>query len=726
MPLQIPKLNDLTYEELLREVLDRVPVHNPEWTNLSESDPGVTLLELFAFLTERLLSRANQIPERNRLAFLSLLGIPLRPAQPARALVTFANVAGDLKLLVIPAGLELQAGPMPFRSTAAVEVLPVEAMALYKAPVPLSDEQRAAYARKAGLTDAEAVQVYQTRSLPALLDGKSNTALDLQHDTVDGTLWIALFARAKDGVQKARQALGDSHLNLGVLPVVPDERVLRALDWLPNQPERLVPLHFEIATTKWDEATGAPIYQRLPATLTGDLLQEPGVATLRLPPAAELGLWQVPSPQQSGVGDLPPVLDDPKLAARLITFIRVRLAEGAAGDGVRARLFWAGINAAMAVQKATVEMEQVGTGTGEPGQSVRLVHTNIIPESVVLRIDGEPWQRIADLSAAGSEVTRAPLRRESGGQAESKVFTLDPESGLIRFGDGLRGARPPRGAAIRVSYAYGGGREGNVPAGAVSRAASLPPGVKVINPGPAWGGMDAERPAEAERSIAAVLSHRDRLVTADDFQEIIRRTPGVDIGRIEVLPRFNPDLPDRVVPGAVTVLAIPAGQPDDEISPVPDPLFLDLIARQIEPRRLITTEVFVRGPEYMPVTVSIGVEVVPGYDFPEVKAAVSRAIRHYLSPLYGGRDGTGWPLGRWVTAKELFGIAARVAGVSYVVDVELASFAGPQKSVHLTGLQLPWLAAIETHHGEPLPVARAATALPAGTRRGTPVPVSQV
>ena len=63
-----PQLDTRSYQDLVDEALARIPIHNPEWTNFNESDPGVTLIELFAFLTESLLYRANQIPERNRRA----------------------------------------------------------------------------------------------------------------------------------------------------------------------------------------------------------------------------------------------------------------------------------------------------------------------------------------------------------------------------------------------------------------------------------------------------------------------------------------------------------------------------------------------------------------------------------------------------------------------------------------------------------------------------------
>ena len=68
--------------------------------------------------------------------------------------------------------------------------------------------------------------------------------------------------------------------------------------------------------------------------------------------------------------------------------------------------------------------------------------------------------------------------------------------------------------------------------------------------------------AEAERQAARYLQHRDRLVSADDFETIVRRTPGVQIGRVDVLPTFNPQVAPAVeTPGAVTVLVLPRTDP---------------------------------------------------------------------------------------------------------------------------------------------------------------------
>ena len=85
-----PRLDDRSFDDLVEDLLARIPAHTPEWTNPRLGDPGRTLIELFAWLGDTLLYRANLIPERQRLVFLRLLGMPLQPARPARGIVSLA------------------------------------------------------------------------------------------------------------------------------------------------------------------------------------------------------------------------------------------------------------------------------------------------------------------------------------------------------------------------------------------------------------------------------------------------------------------------------------------------------------------------------------------------------------------------------------------------------------------------------------------------------------
>src|SRR6266568_9250719 len=76
MPLQLPNLDDRRYTDLVTEARRLIPVYDPHWTNHNPSDPGITLLELFAYLTEALLYRLDHVTAENQRKFLKLLNGP--------------------------------------------------------------------------------------------------------------------------------------------------------------------------------------------------------------------------------------------------------------------------------------------------------------------------------------------------------------------------------------------------------------------------------------------------------------------------------------------------------------------------------------------------------------------------------------------------------------------------------------------------------------------------
>src|ERR1043165_5179600 len=79
-----PKLDDRSFNDIVEEAISMIPRYSPEWTNHNPSDPGITLIELAAWMTDLLLFRLNQVPEKNYVAFLNLLGIKLRPPRAAQ------------------------------------------------------------------------------------------------------------------------------------------------------------------------------------------------------------------------------------------------------------------------------------------------------------------------------------------------------------------------------------------------------------------------------------------------------------------------------------------------------------------------------------------------------------------------------------------------------------------------------------------------------------------
>jgi hypothetical protein len=75
MPLPIPSLDDRTFDQLVDEAKALIPKHFPTWTDHNFSDPGITFLDLFAFLIENAIYQINRVPDRSREHFASLLGV---------------------------------------------------------------------------------------------------------------------------------------------------------------------------------------------------------------------------------------------------------------------------------------------------------------------------------------------------------------------------------------------------------------------------------------------------------------------------------------------------------------------------------------------------------------------------------------------------------------------------------------------------------------------------
>jgi hypothetical protein len=706
MPLTPPSLDSRTYQQLVDDALARIPVHNPDWTNFNQSDPGVTIVELFAFLTENLLYRANQIPERNRQKFLSLLGVPLEPPSSARGLVQITNERGPLQTVTLNADLEVRSGNIPFRTQAALDVLPVEGRVYFKRQRD-DAELRAYYEQLYGAVDATSLLLYET--VP--LEQQGSGALSFGA-TVDNALWIALLARTGDDVEDVRAQLAGKTVNVGFVPALAaGSATLEPVGKPPGTAGS--PLDFRIPSVP---ASGGltgdrqPAYRQLAAASTTNVLVSPGVVQVELPGATELRLWDNLEPLEGGTGDLPPALEDSKTEARVVTWLRVQPPSGA-----EATLIWAGINCVDVSQRAHVRDEVLPSGNGEPDQSVRLSRAPVIPGSVRLTVttagESQQWAEIDDLLAAGPEIPAPDLRAEPGVQppkpAPAEVFVVDPEAGELRFGDGIRGRRPQLDATLRASYDHGVGRAGNVARGTITTAPALPAGFKVTNPVRAWGGAEGETVAEGEKQIARYLQHRDRLVTAEDYRTLSRRAPGIDLGRIEVLPAFNPDASAEPgdAPGAVTLLVIPrydATQPD---APVPDKLFLEALCEYLEPRRLVTTEVFLRGPAYTPIWISVGLDVVAGASIPQVREDVKKRLLAFLAPLPPvGENVGGWQLRRSVLQLDLIAEANRVTGVQRVNGLQLSAGSGPaEPAIDLRGwLDLPRVVGIAVVAGDPL------------------------
>jgi predicted phage baseplate assembly protein len=386
-------------------------------------------------------------------------------------------------------------------------------------------------------------------------------------------------------------------------------------------------------------------------------------------------------------------LDDTDQAANLIAWVQVsRPQTEHLNDGI-SPVSWVGLNAVGAEHARTARPELLGSGTGDADQTYPLTQHPVLAGSTRLQVEESgAWQ---DWTEVDSYVVSGP---------DDRHYTVDHEAGVIHFGGPTV---PQLGERIRVrSYRYGGGLAGNLPAGALS-AISVG-GVKVANPLPAAGGADAASLTEALDEIPAEVHRRDRAVVADDFRDLALQVTGV--GRADTLPLLHPDTPAVQAAGVVSVVVFPSVDLTTPQAPLPGLGLLRRVAGHLDARRLVTTELYVIPPTYVPVAVSIGLAVRAGYQVDAVRGWVDTILRQYLAALPPfGPDGHGWPLGRVVRIAELEAVAVQVEGVEYVTGSALGVPAGSGgftgvDVVALARWEVPQLVDLAVVAGPPLPI----------------------
>lgn len=617
MPLPAPELDDRRFQDIVDEAKRLIPQYCPEWTNHNLSDPGVALIELFAWMSEMVLFRLNQVPDRLYTKFLDLVGIDPFPPSVARADLTFRLSTVLDRPVLVPAGTVVATAP--------------------------------------GLSPADEVTFTTSEDLvispPQLVAARTATA-EAEERTVDA--WDEL--RFDDGevvcFASDPPAPGDATY-LGFADSLAGT-VLRLTIGAQIQGIGVDPLDPPLV---WEAWTGE-VWARLPVHTdsTGGLNRD-GVVELRLPRRMA-----------------PLTLGDTRA-----NWLRVRLVaprEGQAGYQASPRIRRLHVDAlggTVGAEHATVAgPERLGRSDGSPGQLFTLSRTPVLPrregERVrVVAVDGsETWTEVPDFTASGPD---------------DRHYTVDGASGTVAFGPAVRyadgttrqhGAIPPDGAEIVVdAYRQGGGVAGNVGADTLTVLRTAIPFIDgVTNLDPAGGGVDAETPANAKVRGPLTLRTGQRAVTVRDFERLTHEASS-EVARVRCLAPDGPAQPVRllVVPGL-------GSRPDErqlDDFALPDAL-VAAITDHLDPRRLLGTTVDVGTPFYQGVSVAALVQGLPGRPAALVRQRVLAVLYGQLDPLVGGPAGEGWPFDTDLHAASLAEMLQAVEGVERVEEVLLFEF----------------------------------------------------
>ena len=638
------KLDERTFQDFVDEAKLRIPRYCPEWTNHNVSDPGVTLIELFAYMIDQLLYQVNRVPEKNYRAFLDMIGVKLAPPNASHCDVTFRLSAAQPNPLVIPRGTEV--------ATVRTESQTAQTFTTEDDLVVVPPKL------KYVLTTSN-LQSFLNRSDIAL--SKSSTPIEVfQEEPQPGN---AFYLGYDQNVARNTLVIELDGTKLGV-------------GINPNDP----PLAWEY----WDGAENTWLGLQVIRDTTGGLTYASSEIEFHIPSSA-------------GQREIELLSGEEPLMAWWIRCRYKALAQNQPGYNkapLIGRFHSYTIGGTIStVHSRVIYNEELGRSKGEPGQTFRLENRPVLTlnpannETIIID-DGagttpEFWHYVEDFSASGPT---------------DKHFICDYVTGELGFGPAIRnprgeeeqhGAIPPFGKRIMMlAYRTGGGIEGNVGSNTINVLKTSVPYIDTVtNLRVASGGTNAESLEHALIRGPSTIRARNRAVTAEDF-EVLTREATSGVARVHCMTPSAIDRPmydnaERVEPGTVVLLIVPEVEAGlRELRPE----HLDIsggmytsINSYLDERRLLTTRIEVTKPKYQWVTVQARIRTSNSFIHERVRREAERRIYQFIRPLQGGPDpalrfeqsGEGWPFGRTLHVSEIFPILYTIEGVEFVEKVEL-------------------------------------------------------
>jgi len=690
----LPKsdLDDRTFAELVNECLLRIPRYCPEWTNYNPSDPGVTLIELFAWLTDQMLMRFNQVPRRNYVAFLELLGIRLQAPAPSQTEVTFYLSASLPETYIIPAGSEV----------ATVRTEDEEAI-VFSTDQPLAiAKPRIAHLLAAPTTE------FQPEAFRDLL--RDVWTEDSQEDWTGQEIALFMsdppqpnncFYMVFDGNQPidgnviAIKFKGESATTTGINPHNPP-RYWEAWDgygWQPvllkDSDDRTRGFSFsELANEGTNPLQGVEVILHLPLNWNVSQFSTYRGRWLRCSYVEPIG-------NQAGYSRSPHII------------------------GMSARAIGGTVTV---TQCQAIFDEVVGESNGKSGQVFYLLNKPVLPRTeheylLITPPVGFPqlWHEVSNFSESGSNDLHYVLDSTSGmiqfgpfvqtpnyqsqhtlqrmrlqGEPMQRIvpdatnaIALNSESNQTaasRSSGHQYGAVPPKGSIIQmVKYRTGGGSRGNVQRGAIQITKNAIPYVaSLTNHLSACNGTDAESLDEAAIRVPKMLKTRDRAVNQADFEYLTLVVGEGAVARvlcISAKKKEDAGIVKLLIVPRIRTEGIEQGQGIAPEQFALTPQLSDRILNYLDERKMLGVQIRLEPPQYVGVCVQTEITLESTYSNPQVQQDIIHKLKimlyRFLNPITGGVQGQGWEFGRPVYASDIVKILQNVQGVRFLGTVQL-------------------------------------------------------
>ena len=653
--LKLEQLNGQTFDDIVDTAVKEIARFDTPWNNLQAADPGMTLVDLFAWLKAIQHEYMSVILPESQRRFLELLGIRRRHARGARTVLELSGAGRDLP---IPAETKWMAGDMTFENPQ-----PATAFAARLVGVDFCSGEGRTRVDAARLGGGQIFPVFPGLGPEPAREPREEMRLRLDRSVPPGCPF-SLYVQVHEG-EGRRSPVGEE-------PFVP------------------------LADTAWEIWTGSGWQQ-------AELLRDDthaflfsGVVTLRhggamAPLEGEDYVLRVRLLRDDY--DLPPQLRDIRFNVLEViqqdTLVRcdrfrgldrleldsdlglwgahrvfleedglwretgeLQIERGPSGEAAALRLPRQAEGAlVLSYDEGRLPAGVVlGSGTGFSGQTVPLEGRELHEDSLRLLVGrgagGErrfqEWEKRDDLYASGPRSTH---------------YVLDLQRGELRFGDHIQGVMAPKGRdnLLLAGYKTCRGKASDIKAGRITAALSRSPELEALQVRqliPAAGGQDAETLEETAARAGEALRSGARAVTGADYLSAVRETPGLIVDNCRVLTGFDGPEDSRL-----TVVVQGAGR----AWRTPREGYERNIRAALDRRRLLNVQVHVVWPRVVRLAVRGRIAAAPYY--PDAGERVRRRVEEFVARL-NERFGSVLSYGELYCAVDLLDCVTRIESLS--------------------------------------------------------------
>ena len=574
--LRSEELDRESFEDILKAAVDKIPSIYPEWTNYNEADPGMTVTELFAWFTEIQQYHLNVIGKEHYLRYLKLLGCSPEREKAAR---TYLCITAENSR--IPKGTVYYADDIPFETEYDIDVFGNSIVSVTGGEQTIEN--------MSGMLSSE---VYFH---PFGEDGKGTFTLRLKNRPNEGELIAVYFSVEPYDGCKGHDEIDDSFIPYVEISCSGGKIVRDETFGFCRSGVMVVAATFSGSKDisfgiKSGEYVIPPVLRRVVLNVVPAMQKKTLAKTISLKSdRRSFGIQSEKEPKELYAVD-----NDKRIPVKDFTFEKgtIRVTGKSFGEyeclffdeGFEAQRF-AGGAIGLCSYKMSVEPEGFLTDSFE---------------IYVEEADGiYRWQRVDDFDCSDKY---------------SRHFVYDRAASQLVFGDGEKGM-PPEGRVLITGGAVSLGDGGNIKAGTIDSFDELTSS-RAVNITASAGGSEEQSIDECFAKARKMIEHPARCITFADFEDAVRRVPGVPVRRVKAF--LDERVDNHII---IAVENVPDAKTINEGC-------LRNIRQYIAPRTVVGTWVDMKAPEYTGAYIYTELETDPYLK--NVRRIVEEALKSYF------------------------------------------------------------------------------------------------